>query len=198
MDWSVDLTSGHCAHGEGLTAFLDVGKEGSCYLRCLGPFGSEMLDPQRVLILMSSLTELLESAINGIGKRVVWGSYIDKADYLEHQFPIQGGFCGFLPNLVMRESLVGLDANAQGGRSWQEEEGALVHFSGLRLEKSGRSVDLSCVDPQLLHPDYLEDQARELVALCWMPGLDNELPAVRVDLGSLTWSRMRQRLLLVR
>lgn len=95
--------------------------------------------------MMEDLTFQLEDMFAGDCAYVLWGTYEDKPEYLEHHFSILGSICGFIPSVSMRGEILGkpsLDSE------WRRKGEMLVHRSGLTDREASQDV----LDPSAFHP----------------------------------------------
>lgn len=197
VDWSIDLESGHCKHPNGLSVYVDIGND-SGIVRCLGPFGSQVLSESTVRESSRALTAELEADnILRDRKLLVWGAYTHSALYFEHKFPILGSSCGFVPNLLYREQLtLGSEVFDQEGR-WTQVDARLVHASGMEVDHCLNLVDASRVDPRLLCPNTAAVILLELAKMGLKRFTGHCSEKLDLEMPSLSWTSTVPKLALV-
>jgi hypothetical protein len=147
--WSIDPISWHCAHPDGLVAYIDPEPTKSGGLRCLGPFVGKCVEDSSVKDAMRDLSFTIEQRFGSSSHYTIWGSYEESSRYQEHEFPILGSSCGFLPHLSMRTELFENNRSAWN-REWDFTSMGAIHKSGLifggKISKE-RSMDLAAMHP---------------------------------------------------
>lgn len=197
MVWSIDLENGHCKHSNGLSVFVDVGKDLGI-VRCLGPFGSEGLGESAVWESSRALTAELEA--NGSlrnRKLLVWGAYAHSASYLEHKFPILGSSCGFVPNLLFREQLMLGEELFDQERTWSQIGTRLIHASGMEIDHCLSLVDASRVSARLICPDTAEVILLELAQMGLKQFIGHAREKLDLGLPGPSWTSTAPKLALV-
>jgi len=191
MRWSIDEMSGSCFHPSGLSAYIDV-DESTSIIRCLGPFGPAGLSEMAVRKSSALLTKQLEAQDSGLF--VVWGSYSESPEFLEHRFAILGSHCGFQPNLSYRAELASqlecLDLKSE----WRIEYASdrHIHFSGAVLDSVSRTLDASSVSASVLHPLTAETILSQLAELELFRLGKQSNPRIHAKFNELTWNEALQ------
>jgi hypothetical protein len=191
MSWSIDSVAGHCAHSSGLNVYIAEG-ESARYIRCLGPFGCPSMNESEVKDISGDLSQQLETLKPDYF--VVWGAYLDRAEYWEHRFSILGSYCGFVPNLAYRDEVVDQAFNDNPKRNWTEIGDNFVHYSGAIYNFANGILDAGNVDPALLHPETASALLTRLVELAFFSSNDIGKESIQVDLRGVAWDPCTPRL----
>ncbi len=170
--WSIDRPSGHCAHADGLQAYIDSRLTASGGLRCVGPFATGEPDrsADQVLKRIFELSVALESIPEYSNAYVVWGAYSLRSMSAEMNLLISSQRCGWIPNLAVRsEAILSSRVDASFStellrREWSfsDIQACVVHRSGVsfqfvEIEQSGlrqegrfeAKCSTGTVDPEL-------------------------------------------------
>ena len=145
MWWKISERTGFANYGRDLTAYIDFEPTSSGAVRLLGPFDGpdSRYSAVQVCNQMQRLTNLIEASYISDSQYVVWGSYQEEPDYVEHSFPIQGTTCGFRPAIWLRS----LSFPQGVKREWYE----FGHRCGLSTSEKKNAPDM-----RLFHPNSAE------------------------------------------
>ena len=187
MEWKIWAEEGYCAYGTILSAYIDLTPLPSGAVRCIGPFGRENQSEVSVRRAMQDLTLRLESEHLGIHQFVLWGAYVEDAEFEEHRVTVLGSKCGYSPLPWIRGQILGREALKHSGREWLVSDGIAVHKSGLRFPRPGHSI----VDHAMFHPttaEFAVSQLREFVNAHF-----NIRPGAS-DIPSFRWRRIGEKI----
>lgn len=158
MEWSVWVEEGYCAYGTMLSAYIDFTPLPSGAVRCIGPFGRENQSEMSVKRAMQDLTLKLESEHLDTHQFVLWGSYVQDAEFEEHRVNLLSSTCGYSPLPWIRGQILGREALKHSDREWLVSDGMAVHKSGLSFPRPGHSI----VDHAMFHPTTAEFAVSQL------------------------------------
>jgi len=186
MGWKIWPEQGFGACGA-FTAHIDFSPLPSGAIRCVGPFSSGDACQQEALSAMRSLTIEIEDSHLEDNQFVLWGGYMDHAEFREHEIEVSGTTCGFVPATWLRTQLLGID-DVRIEREWTRTMDGLVHRSGLSFPDTGASL----VDAAMFHP-HTADLALVKLYEAWEPILGARKRSLRLPVFRWTPLRMAER-----